>query len=133
MCDKEHCPRKDNILIPEAVEYGGSLFYGHSPISKKWLVARFIFLILSYTILAWSISYHILNHKLLEWIYWMNNWSLLLTSIYLTLSCIITHKIYKFVNQQQSKISNMSSCHSPYKVKPQCSICFFQKISMHFL
>lgn len=117
MCDKENGCRKHEILIPEAVEYGGSLFYGKSPISRKWLIARLIFLILSAGILSWSVTYHILNHKLLEWVYWMNNWCLLLTSIYLLLSCIVTYKILRFVNKQQSKIFNsLSSVHSPYKV-----------------
>lgn len=116
MCDRENGCHAHEILIPEAVEYGGSLFYGKSPISRKWLIGRLILLFLSYGILSWSITYHVINNKLLEWVYWMNNWSLLLTSIYLTLSCIVTYKILRFVNKQQSKLSNLSSVHSPYKV-----------------
>eukprot|EP01083_Nonionella_stella_P190266 704689_1 len=119
MCDTHHCLPKDHILIPEAVEVGGSLFFGRSPISKQWLLARGVLLALSSIILIWSITYHVLHHNLLEWIYWINNWSLLLSSIYLLLSFIVTFKIYTFVEQQQSQLCSAPSSNSPYNSKDQ--------------
>eukprot|EP01083_Nonionella_stella_P246990 856885_1 len=112
-CDKRHCAVNGEILIPEAIEFGGSIFWGYSPISKQWLIIRFIFFIISLLLLIWSLTYHILNHRLLEWIYWMNNWTLLLSVIYPLISFIVTYKISLFVNKQHSKLSNIS----PYNIK----------------
>merc|ERR1712173_521910 len=50
---------------------------------------------------------------MIEWLYWLNNWCLLLSTIYLLLSFIVTHKIYKFVNKQQLKLSNLTSPYYP--------------------
>ena len=113
MCDRQQCKRRRDIRIPEAVEYGGNLFFGRSPISKSWLMSRFFFLITSLLILFWSIAYHIIHNKMIEWLYWLNNWCLLLSSIYLSLSFIVTYKIHKFVSKQQLKLSNLTSPYNP--------------------
>ena len=99
---------QNNISIPKAVQYGGCLFFGDSPINKKWLITRFILFICSLLITSWSITYYILNNKLIEWTYWINNWSSLLSTIYLSLSFILTYKIYKFIKKQRIKQSSYS-------------------------
>merc|ERR1740123_246144 len=50
---------------------------------------------------------------MIEWLYWLNNWCLILSTIYFLISFIVTHKIYKFVNKQQLKLSNLTSPYHP--------------------
>ena len=113
--------------IPHIIEYGGSLCCGRSPISQRWLITKWLYMMCSVLLLLWSLSHHIIHHQFMDWFYWINNWSLGLSTIYLTLSYIATHRIHHFVLRQQTKWSNVSALQSPV---PHSKVTYF--ISFRF-
>lgn len=97
MCSKRSCFRRHEkrIHVPELIGAGGSLYPNRSPFSLSWLYTKLIFWIICLLLNIYCYMTCFFDTNYYSYFLYYNNWVLIISWFYFSLSLILTIKIYQ--------------------------------------
>ena len=111
MCISKRCclrRHEKHINIPELIAAGGSLYPHRAPFSLIWLYSKILFWIISISITIYCYITCLYDTNYYSFFLYYNNWVLIITWFYFSLSLILTLRIY-----QNTQPHHLPSCLQP--------------------